>query len=328
MGPPGGVDKSTPSWTGGSGLAVGAPHGGTLGEDGVGQRRAAGEARQVATAVHAMRLGGGARAAQGVDVVAERAAALGDGGVKHLTDALGERVPLAGVEVAGRGERMEPGEEERFVRVDVADAGEDGLVEQDGLDGTGGAAGGVEQLGAIDGEGVGPEVFPCDGVELVAGGDGAKAAETPRIAEEHGGVVADGPQRVHMRVDGECVWVVHEQDLTGHAELDDEATSVMGDDGELLAATFQGGDGGVTEQGQGASRGGSREGRADIGAKQPGVGDGSTHEAWLEGAAEGFDFRKFWHDAAEGAWVCRRTRAGIVRLGPVAFGAVACGWAA
>lgn len=233
-------------------MAVGAPDGGALGEDGVGQRRAAGEAGEVATAVDAVRLGRGARAAQGVDVVAERAAALGDGVVEHVTNALGERVPVAFAEVACLREGVELGEKERFVRVDVAHAGEHGLVEQDGLDGASGATGGTEQMVALDGERVGAEVLPCDGVELFAGGHGAKATEAARIAEEHGGVAIDGPQRVHMGVEGDGGGIVEEEDLAGHAELDNEATAIVGDDGKLLAATFEGGDGGVMEEGPSA----------------------------------------------------------------------------
>ena len=184
-------------------MAVGAPDGGTLGEEGVGQRRAAGEAGEVAAAVDAVGLGCGARAAQGVDVVAERAAPLGDGGMEHLANALGERVPLAIGEVACQRERMEPGEKEGFVRVDVAHAGEDGLVEQHGLDGASGMAGGTEQIGALDGERIGAEVLPQGGVEKFEVGGRANAAEPTRVAKEHGGGVVDGPQRVHMGVGGE-----------------------------------------------------------------------------------------------------------------------------
>jgi hypothetical protein len=295
-------------------LAVGAPDGGALGEDGVGQRRAAGEARQITTAVDPVRLGRGARAAQGVDVVAERAASLGDGVAEHVTNALGERVPLALAEVACLREGVELGEKERFIRVDVAHAGEHGLVEQDGLDGASGATGGTEQVVALDGERVGAEVLPCDGVELLAGGHGAKAAEAARIAEEHGGVAIDGPQRVHMGVEGNGGRIVEEEDLAGHAELDDEATAIMGDDGELLAATFERGDGRVMQQCGSACRDGACEGRADIRAKEPSVGDGASDESGFEGAAEGFDFREFWHDGSDRAWACRRTGGGIVRL--------------
>ena len=83
--------------------------------------------------------------------------------------------------------------------------------------------------------------------------------------------------------------------------MDDEATAVAGDDGELLAATFEGGDGGVAEQCGGARGEGSWEGRADIGAEKPRVGDGATDESGFEGATEGFDFREFWHGVMDAA---------------------------
>jgi hypothetical protein len=75
----------------------------------------------------------------------------------------------------------------------------------------------------------------------------------------------------------------------------------MGDDGELLAARFERGDGGVTQQCGGACRDGACEGRADIRAKEPSVGDGASDESGFEGAAEGFDFREFWHGMVDAA---------------------------
>ncbi len=264
------------------------------------QRRPAGEAGEIAASVDAMGVGGGAGAAQGIDVIAEGAATLGDGGLEDVADACCEGVPVAWREVTSGRERVKAGEEEGFIGVDVADAGEHGLVEEDGLDGAGGGCGGLMELMALDGERVGAEVVPCDGVEIEAGGQWAKPAEAARVAEEHGVAAIDGPQGVHMRVDGDVGGIGEEEDLAAHAELDDEGAAVGGDEGELLAATFDGGDGGVLEKAVGAIAGGAGCGRADIGAEELGAADEAADQTRLEGAAERFDFGEFWHGVGEG----------------------------
>ena len=68
-------------------------------------------------------------AAARVQVVAETGAAVAEGKFKRLADGLVQSLDAALREGVRRSLRVYPGEEQRFVRVDVADAGDRLLVE-------------------------------------------------------------------------------------------------------------------------------------------------------------------------------------------------------
>ena len=216
--------------------------------------------------------------------------------MKDIANTGGQGVPRFGLEAVGGSERVEAGPEEGFIGVDVADAGEHGLVEQDGLDGASRSARGVGEHRAFDDERVGPERLPGDRAEALDGADGTKAAEATWIAEEHDRIAGvDGPHGMHMSVDGHGVRIVDDEHLSAHAELDDEAATVVGDDGELLATTFERGDGGVLKHRGGPIAEGSRRGRADVGAQERRMTDVPAEQARFQGSSQRFDFRKFWH---------------------------------
>src|SRR5262245_34079630 len=75
------------------------------------------------------------RGAVGVAVVAQRGALPRDAAPERPLDPTHERLQLFRLEVACRAQRMEAGPPERLVGIDVSDAGEHALVEDDGLEG-------------------------------------------------------------------------------------------------------------------------------------------------------------------------------------------------
>jgi len=86
------VDKSAPCGTSHAAtrLARGTPDGGPLVELGLAERRAAGRAGLVASSVDLMPLGGLSGLPLGIDVVSQRTAPRGDGGLQHRANGLGE----------------------------------------------------------------------------------------------------------------------------------------------------------------------------------------------------------------------------------------------
>ena len=74
-------------------------------------------------------------AAGGVDVVAEGGAAIAQGVVEDASDGAVESLHFRFGQRVGEPLRMDAGGEEGLVGVDVADAGDSALVEEDGLDG-------------------------------------------------------------------------------------------------------------------------------------------------------------------------------------------------
>ena len=74
-----------------------------------------------------------ARLAVRADVVAEARAPVGDPFAQDLAHGAVETPDIAGVERVGRPQRMEPRAPERLIGVDVPDAGDEALVEQQRL---------------------------------------------------------------------------------------------------------------------------------------------------------------------------------------------------
>lgn len=128
---------------------------------------------------------------------------------------------------------MEASEEEGFVGVDVADAGKEALVEEEGLDGRAPIREpGVKGRGS-DREGVGSEggaPVVIEGGGIVVGGEGPEAA---RVDEGEGGAVVERPRDVG-------VWrewgLAEDEERAGHAQAEPEEAEVA-QDGELLAVT-------------------------------------------------------------------------------------------
>ena len=90
--------------------------------------------------------------AVGIHVVAEGTAAAADGAAEDLFHAAREPADAIERQVAAAGERVNARREERFVDVNVAEAGDEVLVEQCGLDRAAGLRQAAKELGRGDRE--------------------------------------------------------------------------------------------------------------------------------------------------------------------------------
>ncbi len=90
--------------------------------------------------------------ALGIDIVAERAAAMADGAAEGCLDRTVERGDLGWRELVGGGEGVDAGGMKRFVDIDSAQAGDEALIEQGVLDGAGCFGQAVRQLPGAEGQ--------------------------------------------------------------------------------------------------------------------------------------------------------------------------------
>lgn len=155
-----------------------------------------------------------------IDIVADGGAAITDGQAQDGFDRLVESVDLLGGELAGAGEGMDVGGKEGFIHIDIAESGDEGLVEEGGLDGAARAGELMSKLGCGQGEGFRAEV----GVGLLEG-EIPDPAKTTRVAETKlGGAcgmgVAKADDQVCMGTRGDGR--IFEGKLAGHAQMDAE----------------------------------------------------------------------------------------------------------
>ena len=147
----------------------------------------------------------------------------------------GERAHLATRERGGGASRIDPRVEQRLRRLDVADAGEQRLIEQHGLHGAHSALERREQRVGVDpvDERIGPEGAP--GREVVLGD--REGAEPPRID-----VAQAAPRAALARVEAQPLEaqrrvVRGEQPLAGHPEVR-ERPPLVEDQAQPLAAAI------------------------------------------------------------------------------------------
>jgi len=114
--------------------------------------------------------------------------------------------------VRGRG-RVDAGTEESFVGIDVAEAANEGLVEQEALGGSASGAKTEGKIGGGDFERVGPERF-------VGRGEKAKVSELADVIEQERAV---GEREDSARV-GAGLGI--DEECAGHAEGDEYGTVV------------------------------------------------------------------------------------------------------
>ncbi len=172
--------------------------------------------RLAGAAVDAVGLLGGASLADRVDVVAQGAAAGVDGVAKGAFDRTAQTPGFVRGDIAAALQRVQAGGEEGFVDVDVAQAGDEGLVEQGALERASRLSEAKTQVAAGKGQGFGAEVV-VDAVKV--GADPVQAAKAARVAEPKL-LVAEGEDRV--RVLGYRLFLGNHDQLPGHAEVNEE----------------------------------------------------------------------------------------------------------
>jgi len=154
--------------------------------------------------------------AVGVDIIRDRGAAEADGMLEDLAEGLAEPLEFGAGEAAGGAARADSGMEKALVGIDVAHAGEEGLVEQRSLDGqfaaaeeSGKVAGGDgERFGAGGVKGGGADELTEFETAEAAGIDEAKLA----AALEAEADVGVGDDRLVGRGN---------QQAAGHSQMDD-----------------------------------------------------------------------------------------------------------
>lgn len=194
-------------------------------------------------------------------------------------------IDLTDREFVGGGEWMDSGEEERFISVNIPNAGDEILIEQGGLDGAGGLPEKSCQAGGFERERL--------RAEIAIGGFFAQpedAAKTAWIAEaDLNGAVAEIEDQVGVGLERRAG--IFECELAGHAEVNVKAITVgKGDDDSLGAAIYRG-DGPAGEQGGQIDVGGGD----DIGTMEDDGGDFLACDSGAKGGDDGLYFGKFGH---------------------------------
>ena len=110
----------------------------------------------------------------------------------------------------GTAARIDPGAEERLIGIDIADSGENGLVQQDSLNGRAAADSFQREFG---GQGVGAQAARAVFTGLSGEFDAAEHAD---IVIDQGGTV-EVEERSGVRAGGGV-----DEELAGHAEVDDQ----------------------------------------------------------------------------------------------------------
>ncbi len=194
------------------GLAAWAVNGGAAPDDEFFERGGALAAGFAGAAVdHVLELKEAADAG-GVDVIGDGGAAEFDGAGEDLLEGGVEAGELGAGEAPGGAAGADAGAEEGFVGVDVADAVQDGLVEECGFDGELAAA---EEFG---------EGFRGDGGGFGAGAgvgaEGTEAAEAAGVDEAEFAAVGEGEDGVGVGGPGDLGG--GDEEAAGHAEVDEE----------------------------------------------------------------------------------------------------------
>ena len=175
--------------------------------------------------------------AVGVAEVVDRGAARGEARLKRGDHGVPERRDLRALEQARLAQRVDRGAKQRLVGVDVADARDPALVEQDGLDRRAAVARlQVQVLGReLGAERLDPEARVEEGVELRAAERELAGAEAARVAE--GDDVAIVELQAHAHV-GRVARRVVEQ-VAGHAQVHEQEHLAGGLEDEVLAPPVQ-----------------------------------------------------------------------------------------
>ena len=178
-------------------------------------------------------LEGAARAVEVAEVVDRRAVGV-DPLLQRLAHRLAQQRPLGARESAGLAQRVDLRAEQRLVRVDVADARDPLLVEQERLDGRARAACERVQVlaGEVLGERLDAEPRAEVGVELGPAGQQPAGAEAARVDEAERVLVVEAHDRARV---GRARLGVVEQ-VAGHAQVDQQEQLVLELRDQVLAA--------------------------------------------------------------------------------------------
>ena len=227
-----------------------------------------------------------------VPVVGERRAAGLDGRSEDLPHGVVEPLDGTGPE-RGRGRlRVDPGLEERLVGVDIADAGDPRLVEEEALDAAPAPLQDGPELGQVNFKRLGAQAG-----QLAARGrrialDAEQEAELADVAEaELVAAVAEADDEPRVFVSRRPL--PREQELAGHLEVEDERPPALDLDEEHLAAPADSDDAAAAQRLEPLPPASPEQGREE----EVDPRDGPALEARRERTGDRLDFGEFRHGA-------------------------------
>ena len=234
----------------------------------------------------------GALLALAVDVVLEAGAAVFDTAFEDAAGRGEETLRGGGRDCAGGGIGTDAGLVKGLIDVDVAEAGEAPLIEQDRLDG----GSPIGQAGAelLEGEGV-VEGFRTEPIDDFGGGCvEPPGAELPQVGPAQVVTVVQLDDRALVLLGRRGARAPDEP--AGHPQVDDENAAVVEGEHEVLPAAAHGDDRAAEEVlAQRFERGAGEQvdgARVDVDA-----GDAAPDDERFEVAADGLDFREFGHES-------------------------------
>ena len=161
--------------------------------------------------------------AVGVDVVGDGGAAELDGLAQDSDQRCAQPGELGARKARGLAARADAGEEDCLVGVDVADAVEERLVEQRGLDGGAAVAEEGDEVFEGNGEGLAAGALvrcPCHVVRCSFGRVEGEAAEAAGVDEADFALIVEGEDGMGVGWDGGVRG--RDEEAAGHAEMDEE----------------------------------------------------------------------------------------------------------
>jgi len=282
-------------------LAARAVMGSAAGEQDAADGRAAAAAGLAGALIDAVLDLEEAAIAVGVDVVGDRGAAETDGVPENGAESPAKAFELGSGEAAGAPAGPDSSVEEALVGIDVAHAGEEGLVEESGLDGELAAIKKSSKRSAADGERVGAGREKAGSHGEVAQ---LEAAEAAWVDEAQLAAAGEGEAGVGVRGDGRIGG--GDEKAAGHAQVDDPLGVDFGRNGtriflqrraqladDVLAGAVDGDDEAAGERG-GLDGGRRLEGLGMRG--EPGVNDAVAVDAPVDAAGNGFHLGQFGHE--------------------------------
>lgn len=147
---------------------------------------------------------------------------------QHRPNRPGEAVDRVGIEAVRPHARMHARAKERLVRVDVADAGDDRLVEQRRLDRPSGAAKTLRQFLGAHAQGIRPKPAPAALPDRAKVGMRLEPSESARVpvSQRANGTVGTGehPMRVHMTLIRRGACRIDDAKRAAHAQMHEQAS--------------------------------------------------------------------------------------------------------
>lgn len=217
---------------------------------------------------------------------------LANGEPQHIPDGRVQAIDLWRSQVLCNGERVQAGAKECFIRVDVAEPGNDGLVQQERLELTPASVelGSQHRWRERSGEGLRAETRSRRR-EVVRVHD---AAELAGVTEQQAMAVVEVPRGADVRRGGLLRFPF---EAAAHAQMNEDCGFIRKLDDDVFRAAFEGID--AAPQHGGPQR--SDTGLNTLGPSGIETDKGAPDQPRAEGPDNGFDFWQFGHRRIIGA---------------------------